>query len=75
MIKWYIYRQHSQRTSIDKVREILRNAGLAGVKWVDTWLENRQIAIELDGNSGSVRTSESCQLQGLPLTPVLFGLT
>jgi hypothetical protein len=37
----------------DEVRETLRNADPGVSKWVDTWRDNCQIAMELDGNSGS----------------------
>jgi hypothetical protein len=62
-------------TSRDKVRETLRKAGLGGMKWVDTLLDNGQIGIELNGNSGPIRSAGSGLLQGSPLFPVLFGLT
>jgi hypothetical protein len=62
-------------TSRDEVRETLRNADPGVVKWVDTWLDNRQIAVELDRNSGSLCSRESGLWQGSPLLPVLFGLT
>jgi hypothetical protein len=39
-------------TSRDEVREILRNVEPGVPKWVDTWLDNRQIAMEVEGNSG-----------------------
>jgi hypothetical protein len=62
-------------TSRDEVRETLRNADPGVAKWVDTWLDNRQIAMELDGNSGPLRSAGSGLPQGSPLSPVLFGLT
>jgi hypothetical protein len=62
-------------TSRDEVRETLRNADPGVAKWVDTWLDNRQIAMELDGKSGPLRSAGSGLPQGSPLSPVLFGLT
>jgi hypothetical protein len=62
-------------TSRDEVRKTLRNADPGVAKWVDTWLDNRQITMELDGNSGPLRSAGSGLPQGSPLSPVLFGLT
>jgi hypothetical protein len=62
-------------TSRDEVKETLDNADPGVAKWVDTWLDNRQIAMELDGNSGPLRSAGSGLPQGSPLLPVLFGLT
>jgi hypothetical protein len=59
-----------QNTSRDDVKETLKNADPQVVKWVDTWLDNRQIAMEFDGNSGPVRSAGSGQPQGLPLPQV-----
>jgi hypothetical protein len=61
--------------SWDKVRETLRNPDLGVAKWVDIWLDNRQIAMVLDGNSGPLRSARSGLPQGSPLLPVLFSLT
>jgi hypothetical protein len=44
-------------TSRDEVKETLKNADAVVAKWVDTWLDNGQIAIELDGNSGRLRSA------------------
>jgi hypothetical protein len=46
-------------TSRDEVRETLRNADPGVAKWVDRWLDNRQIAMELDANSGLLRSAGS----------------
>jgi hypothetical protein len=62
-------------TSRDEVKETLKNADPGVAKWVDTWLDNRQIAMELDGNSGPLRSVGSGIPQRSPLSPVLFGLT
>jgi hypothetical protein len=51
-------------TSRDKVKETLKNADPGVVKWVDTWLDNTQIARELDGNSGPLRSAGSGLPQG-----------
>jgi hypothetical protein len=62
-------------TSRDEVKETLKNIDPGVAKWVDTWLDNRQIAIELDGNSGPFTQRRKRPPQGSPLSPVLFGLT
>jgi hypothetical protein len=62
-------------TSRNEVRETLKNADPGIARWVDKWLDNRRIAMELDGNRGSIRNAGSGLPQGSPLSPVLFGLT
>jgi hypothetical protein len=62
-------------TSKDEVKETLKDADPAIAQWVDTWLANRQISMELDGNRGSPRDAGSGLPRGSPLSPVLFGLT
>jgi hypothetical protein len=61
-------------TSRNEVRETLKNADPGIARWVDRWLDNRRIAMELDGNRGSIRNAGSGLPQGSPLSPVLFGL-
>jgi hypothetical protein len=62
-------------TSRNEVRDTLKNADLGIAQWVDEWLDNRRIAMELDGHRGSIQNSRSGLPQGLPLSPVLFSLT
>jgi hypothetical protein len=61
-------------TSRDEVKETLKYADPGVAKWVDTWLDNRQIAMELDGYSGPLRSAGSGLSKRSPLSPVLFGL-
>jgi hypothetical protein len=51
-------------TSKNDVREILRNADPNIAQWVDTWLDNRQISMELDGNPGTARDAGTALPQG-----------
>jgi hypothetical protein len=62
-------------TSRDGVKERLNNADPGVTKWVDTWLDKGQIGMEVDENSGPLRSAGSGLQQGSPLSPVLFGLT
>jgi hypothetical protein len=62
-------------TSREEVRETMRNADPGVAKWVDIWVDNRQIAMELDRYSGFLHSQGSSLAQGSPLLPVLFGLT
>jgi hypothetical protein len=62
-------------TSKNEVKETLKNGDPAIAQCVDTWLANRQITMELDGNQGSPRDAGNGLPQGSPLSPVLFGLT
>jgi hypothetical protein len=59
------------KTSKNEVKETLKDANPTIVQWVDTWLANRQITMELDGNRGSPRDAGSGLPQGSPLSPVL----
>jgi hypothetical protein len=63
------------KTSRAEIRKTLYEADPAIARWVDNWLQNRQIAMELDGNHGPPRDAGSGLPQGSPLSPVLFGLT
>jgi hypothetical protein len=51
-------------TSRDEVKETLEETNPGVAKWVDKWLNNRQIAMVLDGNSGPLRDAESGLPQG-----------
>jgi hypothetical protein len=62
-------------TARDEVKETLKNEDPGVAKWIDKWVENCQIAMELGGNSGPLRSAGSGLPQGSPLLPVLFGLT
>jgi hypothetical protein len=62
-------------TSRDEVKETLTIADPGVAKWVDRWLDNHQIARELDGTSGPLCSAGSGLQHGSPLSPVLFGLT
>jgi hypothetical protein len=55
-------------TSRDEVRQTLRNADPGISQWVDQWLDNRQIAMELDGNLCGARDAGSGLPQGSPLS-------
>jgi hypothetical protein len=61
--------------SQNEVRETLKNAVPGIARWLDNWLDNRRIPMELDGNRGSIRNAGSRLPQGSPLSPGLFTLT
>jgi hypothetical protein len=62
-------------TSRSEIRHTLRNADPDIAHWVDQWLADRNITMELDGHQGRIRDAGSGIPQGSPLSPVLFGLT
>lgn len=62
-------------TSRSEIRQTLRDAGPDIARWIDQWLEDRNISMELDGHQGSERDAGSALPQGSPLSPVLFDLT
>jgi hypothetical protein len=62
-------------TSRSEIRHTLRNADPNIAHWVDQWLEDRNISMELDGHQGRIRDAGSGIPQGSPLSPMLFGLT
>jgi hypothetical protein len=80
-----LYKQHTAvlivdvsaaflNTSTDDVTENLKNHELGIVIWVNTWLDNYLIVVELDRNSGPLHSFGSGKQQGSPLLLVLFGL-
>jgi hypothetical protein len=62
-------------TSRSEIQHTLRNADPNIAHWVDQWLEDRNISMELDGHQRRIRDAGSGIPQGSPLSPVLFGLT
>jgi hypothetical protein len=62
-------------TSRSEIQHTLRNADPNIAHWVDQWLENLNISMELDGHQGRIRDAGSGIPQGSPLSSVLFGLT
>jgi hypothetical protein len=62
-------------TSCSEIRQTLRDANPKIARWIDHWLEDRNISMELDGHQGSERDAGRGLPQGSPLSPVLFGLT
>jgi hypothetical protein len=60
-------------TSNSGIQHTLRNAGPNIEFWVDQWVENWNILMELDGHQGWIRDTGSGIPQGLQMSPVLFG--
>jgi hypothetical protein len=62
-------------TARSEIRQTLRDADPIIARWIDQWLEDHNISMELDGHQGSERDAGSGLPQGSPPSPVLFGLT
>jgi hypothetical protein len=63
-------------TSRTEVQKTLKHTDQKIARWVNQWLDNREISMELDGNQGALRDAGSgLPPPGSPLSPVLLGLT
>jgi hypothetical protein len=50
-------------TSRSEIHHTLRNADPNIAHWVDQWLEDRNISMELDGHQGRIRDAEAASLK------------